>query len=175
MDKPNPETTQKCPIRVFTCCFTRRNVNSPPASRLSQTRLTRFYLLLVRGGFADGARLAQRVNEQLDRLLYPLLPAHRGLMRIAPEWLWRDFRLRLSRGRNPWRWPGPSRGASVTWMPWRSENSPFLCCCSQAKEATKPDTRAHQRPTSCHQHNLEPNLRPMCHEEILHVRALAPA
>jgi len=47
-----------------------------------------------------GARLAQRVNEQWDRLLYPLLPAHRGLMRIAPEWLWRDFRLRLSRGRN---------------------------------------------------------------------------
>ena len=47
-----------------------------------------------------GARLAQKVNEQLDRLLYPLLPAHRGLMRIAPEWLWRDFRLRLSRGRN---------------------------------------------------------------------------
>jgi hypothetical protein len=34
------------------------------------------------------------------RLLYPLLPAHRGLMRLAPEWLWRDFRLRLSRGRN---------------------------------------------------------------------------
>ena len=44
--------------------------------------------------------LAQKVNEQLDRLLYPLLPAHRGLMRLAPEWLWRDFRLRLSRGRN---------------------------------------------------------------------------
>jgi len=25
---------------------------------------------------------------------------NRGLVRTAPEWLWRDFRLRLSRGRN---------------------------------------------------------------------------
>jgi len=47
-----------------------------------------------------GARLAQKVNEQLDRLLYHLLPVHEGLARIAPEWLWRDFRLHLSRGRN---------------------------------------------------------------------------
>jgi len=47
-----------------------------------------------------GATLAQKVNAQLDRLLYPLLACHRGLVRIAPEWLWRDFRLRLSHGRN---------------------------------------------------------------------------
>ena len=47
-----------------------------------------------------GTRLAQKVNEQLDRLLYPLLACHQGLSRIAPEWLWRDFRLHLSRGRN---------------------------------------------------------------------------
>jgi hypothetical protein len=47
-----------------------------------------------------GGPLAQKVNEQFDRLLYPLLACHQGLVRIAPEWLWRDFRLRLSRGRN---------------------------------------------------------------------------
>lgn len=47
-----------------------------------------------------GAVLAKKVNEQLDRLLYPLLSCHQGLVRIAPEWLWRDFRLRLSHGRN---------------------------------------------------------------------------
>jgi len=47
-----------------------------------------------------GAGLAKRVNEQWDRLLYPLLTCHQGLVRIAPEWLWRDFRLRLSHGRN---------------------------------------------------------------------------
>jgi len=46
------------------------------------------------------AQLAQKVNEQLDRLLYHLLPGHEGLVRISPEWLWRDFRLRLSHGRN---------------------------------------------------------------------------
>lgn len=44
--------------------------------------------------------LAQKVYVSLDRLLYHRLPVHRGLMRLAPEWLWRDFRLRLSHGRN---------------------------------------------------------------------------
>jgi len=47
-----------------------------------------------------GAALAQRVNQEFDRLFYALLPDHAGLSRIAPEWLWRDFRLRLNRGRN---------------------------------------------------------------------------
>jgi len=47
-----------------------------------------------------GATLAQKVNEQFDRLLFPLLAPHRGLVRVSPEWLWRDFRLRLSHGRN---------------------------------------------------------------------------
>jgi len=47
-----------------------------------------------------GGPLAKKVNEQFDHLLYPLLACHQGLVRIAPEWLWRDFRLRLSRGRN---------------------------------------------------------------------------
>jgi len=44
--------------------------------------------------------LAKKVYLLLDRLLYHLLPVHQGLMRVAPEWLWRDFRLRLSHGRN---------------------------------------------------------------------------
>ena len=47
-----------------------------------------------------GTTLAQKVNEQFDRLLFPLLAPHRGLVRVGPEWLWRDFRLRLSHGRN---------------------------------------------------------------------------
>jgi hypothetical protein len=77
---------------------------------------------------AYGARLAQKVNEQFDRLLYPLLPAHQGLTRIAPEWLWRDFRLRLSRGRNHGSEERLDR-AGLLWMvyhnftpaQWRSE------------------------------------------------------
>jgi transposase-like protein len=47
-----------------------------------------------------GTGIAQKVNEQFDRLLYYRLEHHRGLLRVGPEWLWRDFRLRLSRGRN---------------------------------------------------------------------------
>ena len=50
--------------------------------------------------YPGAAQLAQKVHEQLDRLLYHLLPSHEGLVRISPEWLWRDFRLRLSHGRN---------------------------------------------------------------------------
>lgn len=44
--------------------------------------------------------LAHKVYVLLDQLLYHLLPVHSGLARVSPEWLWRDFRLRLSRGRN---------------------------------------------------------------------------
>jgi hypothetical protein len=51
-------------------------------------------------GHAQGTRLAQKLNEQLDRLLVHLLKEQRGLRRVGPEWLWRDFRLRLSHGRN---------------------------------------------------------------------------
>jgi hypothetical protein len=47
-----------------------------------------------------GKGIAQKVNEQFDRLLYHRLESHRGLLRVGPEWLWRDFRLRLSHGRN---------------------------------------------------------------------------
>jgi transposase-like protein len=47
-----------------------------------------------------GQTLARKVNEQLDHLLYHRLNCHAGLVRVSPEWLWRDFRLRLSRGRN---------------------------------------------------------------------------
>lgn len=47
-----------------------------------------------------GAGLAQAVREHLDAALVHLLRYNQGLVRVGPEWLWRDFRLRLSRGRN---------------------------------------------------------------------------
>jgi len=47
-----------------------------------------------------GASLAQTLNAQLDTILAHLVGYYRGLQRVAPEWCWRDFRLRLSRGRN---------------------------------------------------------------------------
>lgn len=78
--------------------------------------------------YPGAAQLAQKVYVQLDRLLYHLLPCHEGLARTSPEWLWRDFRLRLSRGRNH---GSESRleEAALLWMvyhnftpaQWRSE------------------------------------------------------
>ena len=36
----------------------------------------------------------------MDRLLVYQMDYCRGRQRVSPEWYWRDFRLRLSRGRN---------------------------------------------------------------------------
>ena len=47
-----------------------------------------------------GKGLARMLNQQLDRLLIYRMRYCQGLSRVAPEWIWRDFRLRLSRGRN---------------------------------------------------------------------------
>ena len=47
-----------------------------------------------------GAELARLLEDHLDAALIHLNVYNRGLLRVSPEWLWRDFRLRLSRGRN---------------------------------------------------------------------------
>ena len=47
-----------------------------------------------------GAALATALGGVLDAALVPTLAYHDGLVRVGPEWCWRDFRLRLSRGRN---------------------------------------------------------------------------
>jgi len=47
-----------------------------------------------------GAGLAGAVAEHLEAALVHLKRYNRGLGRVAPEWCWRDFRLRLSHGRN---------------------------------------------------------------------------
>lgn len=49
---------------------------------------------------AHGKQLAKAVKANLDAALVHLQAYNRGLARTGPEWLWRDFRLRLSRGRN---------------------------------------------------------------------------
>jgi hypothetical protein len=51
-------------------------------------------------GHPLGARLGQMLNEQMDKLFMHLTTYCAGLGRVGPEWAWRDFRLRLSRGRN---------------------------------------------------------------------------
>jgi len=47
-----------------------------------------------------GKSLAAEINQHLDALFVYLKEYNQGLMRVAPEWVWRDFRLRLSRGKN---------------------------------------------------------------------------
>ncbi len=47
-----------------------------------------------------GAGLAAMLRRDLEKLLVYQIGYNRGLLRVTPEWVWRDFRLRLSRGRN---------------------------------------------------------------------------
>ena len=47
-----------------------------------------------------GAALGKLLTNLLDRLLVDQMDYCRGLLRVSPEWYWRDFRLRLSHGRN---------------------------------------------------------------------------
>ena len=48
----------------------------------------------------QGAAIGQFLNQHLDRILVHLIAYYAGLQRVTPEWYWRDFRLRLSHGRN---------------------------------------------------------------------------
>ena len=47
-----------------------------------------------------GQGLAQQLEAHLDAVLVHRLEYNQGLVRVAPEWCWRDFRLRLGHGRN---------------------------------------------------------------------------
>lgn len=75
-----------------------------------------------------GVGLAARITEHLDALLVYRLGYNHGLVRVAPEWVWRDFRLRLSHGRNHGS-AGRLERAALVWgiyrnftpAQWRSE------------------------------------------------------
>jgi hypothetical protein len=47
-----------------------------------------------------GAGLAALLRRDVDALFVHRLRYNAGLVRVGPEWVWRDFRLRLSHGRN---------------------------------------------------------------------------
>ena len=49
---------------------------------------------------AWGEPLARWLEPLLDAALMYLMPNHQGLSSVSPEWLWRDYRLRSSHGRN---------------------------------------------------------------------------
>jgi transposase-like protein len=48
----------------------------------------------------QGGGLWKVLNARFIELLTHLMDDHHGVGRVTPEWMWRDFRLRLSRGRN---------------------------------------------------------------------------
>lgn len=57
-------------------------------------------LLVKLAAHPFGAQLAAEINDQFDHLFVHLLDYYHALSSVAPEWCWRDYRLRLSRGRN---------------------------------------------------------------------------
>lgn len=66
-----------------------------------------------------GAKVAAGLAQHWDEALVWRGAYNRGLVRVAPEWLWRDFRLRLSRGRNH-RTDGRLERASLVWAIYRN-------------------------------------------------------
>jgi hypothetical protein len=68
-------------------------------------------LTLSKHPLAD--KITKTLNHHLDRLLLHTLDYCQGLQRVTPEWYWRDFRLRLSRGRNHRSDPRLERAALV--------------------------------------------------------------
>jgi len=51
-------------------------------------------------GHPQGAAIGKKLNVQLDQILAHPLPSCQGVQRVSPEWYWRNFRQRLSLGRN---------------------------------------------------------------------------
>ena len=56
--------------------------------------------LLQLGAHRLGTGLAALLRRDIDQMLVYRLRYNAGLVRVGPEWVWRDFRLRLSHGRN---------------------------------------------------------------------------
>lgn len=56
--------------------------------------------LVTLAAHAQGASLAQALRPHLAAALTYQCAYNHGLARVGPEWCWRDFRRRLSRGRN---------------------------------------------------------------------------
>lgn len=68
---------------------------------------------------ARGAELARLLGLHLEQALRHLCGYNQGLGRLSPEWCWRDFRLRLSRGRNH-RSAARLERAALLWATYRN-------------------------------------------------------
>ncbi len=71
-----------------------RAIFDAPTHRAAQTAFTRL------AAHRWGKDLARLIDEHLDDASVHLLDYNQGLGRTTPEWLWRDFRRRVSHGRN---------------------------------------------------------------------------
>lgn len=71
-----------------------RAVLDAPTHRAAQHAFERLH------AHSWGKDLARLLDEHLDAALVHLWEDNPGLVRTSPEWLWRDFRLRLGHGRN---------------------------------------------------------------------------
>jgi transposase-like protein len=67
----------------------------------------------------QGSAIGRFLNEQFDRILVHLVAYYQGLHRVTPEWCWRDFRLRLSHGRNH-RSDTRAERAALVWAIYRN-------------------------------------------------------
>lgn len=85
---------------------------------------------------AQGQGLVQFIGEHLEAALVYRLGFNQGLGRVSPEWCWRDFRLRLSRGRNH----GSSRRlerAALVWAVYRNF-TPAQWRCERKRQYRRP-------------------------------------
>ena len=71
-----------------------RGVIDAPQAEAAETALQQLL------AHPHGRALGQHLSALMDRLLVYQMDYCRGLQRVSPEWYWRDFRLRLSHGRN---------------------------------------------------------------------------
>jgi transposase-like protein len=84
-----------------------RAIFDAPTHRDAQNAFTRL------AAHRWGKELARLIDEHLDDALVHLLEYNHGLGRTTPEWLWRDFRRRVSHGRNHGTAPRLERAALV--------------------------------------------------------------
>jgi hypothetical protein len=87
-----------------------------------------------------GAGLARALRADLEQALAYRSTATAGLGRVGPEWYWRDFRLRRSRGRNH-RSAARLERAALLWATYRTFEAAQARC-----ERKRPYRRPGQRP-----------------------------
>jgi len=90
-----------------------QGVFNAPSEKEAQEALAKL------GAQPGGKGLAQAIGEHLKAALVHLLGVNGELMRVSPEWCWRDFRLRLSRGRNHGS-PERLKRAALVWAIYRN-------------------------------------------------------